>query len=239
MRDFSQCFGGVLLCCLKLTVVALYSAVSESVFVWGMFYCRVCARLLCFVSPCACFCHSVILCLCLCRAVSVILSLPLSLTLSLTLSLSVFSLLSLFSVSMFLCLCLSLPVSLSLMSLCLTSLSSASLSLPLPFVSPNLHMLFTPHTSLPHSTEAVKVVASATVSSSSAADSKAAAAGAGGPSKPSDPDHHDLAAAMFEENHYEILGLGEDGCDATEEQIKKACQCLQTLNERTQKAAVA
>ena len=33
-----------------------------------------------------------------------------------------------------------------------------------------------------------------------------------------------LEAAIESENLYGILGLGDEGCDATEEQIKKACE---------------
>lgn len=32
-----------------------------------------------------------------------------------------------------------------------------------------------------------------------------------------------LEAAIENENLYGILGLGDEGCDATDEQIKKAC----------------
>jgi hypothetical protein len=33
-----------------------------------------------------------------------------------------------------------------------------------------------------------------------------------------------IAKAMIEENYYEILGLGEYGCNATDDQIRKACK---------------
>lgn len=35
-----------------------------------------------------------------------------------------------------------------------------------------------------------------------------------------------ITKALFEENYYDILGLGEFGCNANDEQIKKACTCL-------------
>jgi hypothetical protein len=33
-----------------------------------------------------------------------------------------------------------------------------------------------------------------------------------------------IAKAMIAENYYEILGLGEYGCNATDDQIRKACK---------------
>ena len=57
-------------------------------------------------------------------------------------------------------------------------------------------------------------------------------AGAGsGPSADAMAGEHDddndmdskLAQAMLDENYYDILGLTEAGCNATDEEIKKAC----------------
>lgn len=58
-----------------------------------------------------------------------------------------------------------------------------------------------------------------------------AAGGSGGDGSESSDSENDatteahLTKAMFNENYYEILGLGEYGCSANDEQIRKACMC--------------
>lgn len=34
----------------------------------------------------------------------------------------------------------------------------------------------------------------------------------------------DLTKALFDENYYDLLGLGEYGCSANDDQIRKACE---------------